>query len=96
MNENTVKGVRAAARAAWGTVVIGGVWLTIGYFVWLGIMHARPGWVLALWGGGDLEWSAIQTMSLWFFGAFKVGLFLVVLAAIWLSLWWRGLKRASG
>ena len=95
MNGNLAKSVGAAARAAWGTVVLGAAWLTVGYVVWLVILDARPAWVLALWGGGDLAWSTVQEMSLWFTGAFKAVLFVVVLAAVWLSLWARGLKRAA-
>ena len=94
MDGDLSKKVGAAARAAWWTVLIGAVWMSLGYRVWLWMMSARPGWVLVLWGGGDLAWGDVQRISLWFFGVFKIFLFAVLLSAIWLSLWGRGLRRA--
>ena len=87
MSDELAKKVRAAAGAAWCTVLIGALWLTV--------MTRRPEWVRTLWGGGDLTWDNIQIITLWFFGVFKVILFLVLFTAIWLSLWHRRLRKAD-
>jgi hypothetical protein len=56
MSDELAKRVRAAAGAAWYTVLIGVLWLTVAYFLWLAILTRRPEWVRTLWGGGDLTW----------------------------------------
>ena len=93
MNEDLVKKVRAAAGATWWVVIIGFIWLTVAYFVWLGMMHYCTPLVRDMWGGGGLERSQIQTLSLWFFGALKLALFGLLFAAIWLTLFARHLRR---
>jgi hypothetical protein len=95
MNGNLRSSVGAAARAAWWVVLVGVAWVCLGYRVWLWMMSARPDWVLVLCGGGDLGWEDVQRISLMGFGAFKIVLFATVLAAVWLSLWSQGLKRAA-
>jgi len=94
MSESGDKRLGAAVRAAWCTIIIWAIWLTIAWFVWLGMMHAQPGWILALWGGGDLTWADVQRVTIWFFGAFKALMLVAVMASIWLTLYARRLKRA--
>ena len=94
MNDSFVQRVRAAAAAAWWTLLIGGLWLTVGWLIWLPMVHARPGWVLTLWGGGELDWPLVHRVILWFFGAFKAILFVWLLLTVWLTLWARRLKQA--
>ena len=95
MSDELAKKVRAAAGAAWWIVLIGAIWLTVGYFLWLAILTCRPEWIRTLWGGGNLTWDDMQIITLWFFGVFKVILFLILFAAIWLSLWHRRLRKAD-
>ena len=95
MADELVKKVRAAAGAAWYTLLIGVLWLNVAYFLWLAILTCRPEWLRTLWGGGDLTWNDMQIITLWFFGAFKVILFAILLAAIWLSLWCRRLRKTD-
>jgi hypothetical protein len=95
MNGDPARNVGAAARAAWGAVVISILWMGVEYGMWLAVLHGRPAWLLTLWGGGDVAWSTVQTGGLLFFGAFELALYLLVLAAIWLSLWARRLRRAG-
>jgi len=94
MNEPLVERVRAAAWATWMLLLILAVWMTIAYFLWLGVFYTRMEWVRALWGG-DVTWPEMQWVSLWFFGAFKLGLFAVLAAALWLTLFARRLRRAG-
>ena len=93
MDDAGSKRLGAAVRAAWCTIIIWGVWMTAAWFGWLGIMHARPGWMLTLWGGGDLTWAEVQTVTIWFFGAIKIVLLVAVMGSIWLTLYARRLKR---
>jgi len=95
MSDELVKKVRAAAGAAWYTLLIGVLWLTAAYFLWLAILTRRPEWLHTLWGGGNLTWDEMQISTLWFFGVFKVILFVMLFAAIWLSLWHRRLQKAD-
>ena len=95
MDKRLPKRVGAAAAAGWWTILIAVVWLLIGWLAFLAIMRARPGWLLYCWGGGDLTWSTVHTIWLWFFGVFKVAVPVAVLIVVWLSLWARQLKRAA-
>ena len=93
MDDSFTKRVGSAAAAGWWTVVVWAIWLTAAWLVWLWVLHARPGWVLTLWGGGDLGWSRVQSITLTFMAVAKLILMAAVLAALWLTLWARRLKR---
>ena len=95
MDDSFTKRLRSAAAAGWWTVVVGAICLTASWLIWLALLHTRPAWLLTLWGGGELTWPQVQTLMLWFFGAFKLILFVAVLLAIWLTLWARALKRSG-
>ena len=47
-------------------------------------------------GGKDVTWEFVQTVSLWFLGVFKLFLWLLFLAALWLTLWARQLRKWTG
>ena len=93
MSESLAKRVRSAAAAGWWTVAIFAAYLTVSWVFILVFLSVRPGWVLALWGGGDLTWDAVQIMYLWFVGAMKVFLLAVLVAVVWLTLWARRLRQ---
>ena len=95
MNDTLSKRVRSAAIAGWWTVLIAAAWMTTAWFALLAILKYQPGWILTLWGGGDLGWPDVQMIVLWFFAAFKLILFVVVIAVIWLSLWSKRLRRSE-
>jgi hypothetical protein len=92
MNDLFEKKVRAAAVAGWWVVLIGYVLLVVTWLIYLGIVTARPAWMLVLWGQ-DVTWDVMQTMSLWFLGVCKLLLWLLFLAALWLTLWARQLRK---
>ena len=54
---------------------------------------ARPGWLLTMWGQGDVSWAFVQTVSLWFMGVFKLFMWFLFLVALWLTLWARQLRK---
>jgi len=96
MDESLPKRVGAAAVAGWWTVLIAVAWLLVGWMVWMAILRARPDWLLILWGleeSGD--WKLVRTLTLWFFGVFKVVVLVAVMIVVWLSIWAGKLKRAA-
>jgi hypothetical protein len=84
--------VRTAATAGWWTLLIGAAFLTLQWILFLLVMSARPAWILSLWGGG-LDWENVR--NVWFWGAavFKLCLWLLALAVVWLTLWARQLRK---
>ena len=97
MNDSFEKKVRAAAIAGWWVVLIGYALLTTTWVVYLGLMSRRPDWLLRMWGGDIVNqgrsWESMQTISLWFMGAFKLCLWLMLLVVLWLTLWARQLRK---
>ncbi len=93
MNDPFEKKVRAAAVAGWWVILIGYALLLVTWVVYLGIMSARPGWLLTMWGQGDVSWAFVQTVSLWFMGVFKLFMWFLILVALWLTLWARQLRK---
>ncbi len=94
MSEDLSKRVRAAAAAGWWTVLIGGIWLALSWLFLLVILSNEPDWMLWLWGRADMSWADVHTIVFWFFGVFKLILFVCVLLSLWLTLWSRRLRRA--
>src|SRR6516165_5165047 len=66
MNDTFEKKVRAAAVAGWWVVLIAYAFLFVVWGVYLGLMSARPEWLLTMWGHGEVNWGLVQTVSLWF------------------------------
>jgi len=95
MNGEFTRRLRAAVVAGWWTVAIWVIFLTISWLIYLCIMHTRPEWLRTLWGGGIITWEKIQTVYIWFFGAFKVVLWAVLMVTVFLTLWARNLKKAA-
>lgn len=82
--------VRAAAGAAWWTVLIGAAFLAVQWVGYLVIMSAKPSLVLWLWGA-DATWDTVRVA--WFDALIVAKLFMwpLVLLAVWLTLWARRL-----
>jgi hypothetical protein len=95
MNDPFEKRVRAAAIAGWWVVVIAAGFLTLQWLVYLAVMNARPEWMLALCGP-EVTWSLLQTVWFWIMVVFKLCVWLMALAALWLTLWARQLRKAEG
>jgi hypothetical protein len=93
MNDTFEKKVRAAAVAGWWVILIGYALLLVIWVVYLFIMSSRPAWLLTMWGQGDVSWALVQTVSLWFLGAFKLFIWFLILAVLWLTLWARQLRK---
>jgi hypothetical protein len=65
------------------------------WLAYLAVISVQPPWLLSLLGP-DLSWSFIQ--NVWFSAivAFKLIVWLIALAALWLTLWARQLRRSDG
>jgi hypothetical protein len=93
MEEQGIKRLRAAVAAAWWTVLIFAIYLTV---VWCGVLYVlrtRPDWALSLWGGEPLTWGQMQIIILWGFAAFKLIWWVGIMITVWLTLYTRRLGR---
>jgi hypothetical protein len=84
---------RAAAVTGWWAVLIAYAVLLLTWVAYLVILSARPAWLLTMWGQGEVSWSFVQTLSLWFMSIFKLVLWLLFLLVLWLTLWARQLRK---
>jgi hypothetical protein len=95
MNDPFEKKVWAAAVAGWWAVLIAYVLLVLVWLVYLGIISAKPAWLMTLWGEGEVSWGLVQTVSLWFMGVFKLCIWLMIVVVLWLTLWARQLHKLN-
>ena len=86
--------VRAAAVAAWWTLLIAFLLLMFQWVAYLQVMSAKPELVTSVWGPGA-TWDSIHTA--WFYGlAFvKLTLWPLLLGAFWLTLWAKQLRKRT-
>jgi hypothetical protein len=93
MNDPFVRKVWAAAVAGWWALLIGYALFLLSWVASLVILSARPAWLLTIWGQGEVSWSFVQTLTLWFMSIFKLVLLLLILVVLWLTLWARQLRK---
>lgn len=87
--------LRAAARAAWLTGLVGWVFVFVS---WLAYLALSAGWfdgLISLGLYGPMTRERIVPVVFWFIGGFKMLVFCIFLGAIYLSLWSRALRRAA-
>ena len=92
MSDDLAGRVGSAAIAAWWTVLIGAIFLAVQWGGFLYMMHAKPAWVVSMWGE-DIQWPTIQMIGIWMSAIFKLFLWFAATTALWLSLWARRLRR---
>ena len=98
MNDPFTMRVRAAAVAAWWTVLVGIVFVWTVWAIYLILISNSnpPAWFASLTGiGHGISWSEIQLVTLWFVTGFKFFLWMLILVTIWLTLWARQLKKRT-
>ena len=84
-----------AVAAGWWTVLIGMAWMSFGWLIWL-LVAQTPSlatFVESVWGG-----ASINVMKQWvwaFFALFKLMLFMIVLATVFLTIWRGKLSQAD-
>lgn len=95
VNDVFAKRVRAAAVAGWWTALIGVAFVVLQWIIYLAVIHARPAWVLSMWGP-NYDWVFVQTVWFWAIAVLKFVVWFVMLIALWLTLWARQLRKAAG
>ncbi len=88
MSEELREIICSAAVAGWWTVLIGAIWLTATWLIWMQILKAKPAWLIRLWGG-NLTWEQVQSVMITFMAVAKLILFVCLLGSVWLTLWAR-------
>jgi hypothetical protein len=88
------KRVRAAATAAWWTILVGITFLVLQWISYLVLMSARPAWLLWLWGP-DTSWQFVQTVWFWATGLFKAFLWMLAVIGLWLTIWSSKLRKET-
>ena len=94
MNDVFENRVRAAAIAGWWTVLIAVGFITLIWIIYLVVMSARPAWLLTMWGP-DVDWAFVQRVWFWAIVFLKFVVWLMALAAIWLTLWATAVAEAG-
>ncbi|MCL2648741.1 MAG: hypothetical protein FWD61_17360 [Phycisphaerales bacterium] len=92
MNDLFSTRVRAAAVAAWWTVLAAAILATITYIAYIAIVCRRPDWFMKIIGPG-VSWDDLQRVYLWAIAGLKFVMWLMALAALWLTLWARELRK---
>jgi hypothetical protein len=94
MNDLFERRVRTAAVAAWWTLLFAAIFLTVVWFVFLGMMSNPPDWMERMWGG--MSPGQIFYVALWLVGIWKLFLWTWAMVALWLTLWARQLRKSAG
>lgn len=93
MNDLLYNKLRAAAGAAWWTLLVGfGILLLVSAWFILAL-HIRPDWAPPVWAG--VSWDTVEGVGLTIIATFKLLLWMILLVAVFLSVWARRLKRLS-
>ncbi len=96
MNETLAKRASAASAAMWWTVLIGAIWVTAAWLIWLTVLHNQRRWLLVLWGGEEfVNWHDAYAIMIKAIAFMKMVLFGMVLAAFFLGVWARRLRKAD-
>jgi hypothetical protein len=95
MNDVFEQKVRAAAVALWWVVLFATAVLILHWTAYQTVMYIRPVWVLSMWGPNE-DWAFVQIVWFWAVCVLKFIVWLMVLVALWLTLWARQLKKRLG
>ena len=87
------KKFRSAAVAGWWTLLVAMLLGICSWTAYLVFWRFRPEWMTPLWGGAS--WEDVQNVTLWMFAAYKLIIWTIFLAVVWLSIWACKLKHAE-
>ncbi len=93
MDEVYAKRVRDAAIAGWWTILVAVIVASVQWLAYLAVMHFKPEWMLCVWGP-SMSWERMGRLWMGYMAVFKIIIWTMILAVIWLSLWARRLRRA--
>ena len=96
MNDTFEKKVRAAAVALWWVVLIALGFIVLQWLVYLTVIHIHGRHGSCPCGGLTSTWVFVQTVWFWAIAVLKFIMWLMVLVALWLTLWARQLRKACG
>ena len=54
MSEELAEVIQTAAVAGWWTVLIGAIWMTAAWLIWMQILKSKPAWLLSLCVDGEI------------------------------------------
>jgi uncharacterized membrane protein YhaH (DUF805 family) len=83
MDEVYAKRVRDAAIAGWWTILVAVIVASVQWLAYL----------LCVWGP-SMSWERMGRLWMGYMAVFKIIIWTMILAVIWLSLWARRLRRA--
>jgi hypothetical protein len=95
MNDDFQQRVRAAAIAGSWVVAFAATLLVFSWIAYLVIISVQPPWLLSMWGP-DLSWDYVQNVWFWANVTVKLIVWLMALAALWLTFWPRQLQKPLG
>lgn len=95
MDDTFYTRVHSAAVAAWWTLLIAAAFFMIQWLVYLRVTATQPAWAMSFWGPGA-TWESIGAVWFQALVLLKLSLWLLVLAALWLTLWAKQLRRSVG
>ena len=81
-----MEAVRSAAVAGWWTVLIAGIWVTVAWLIWRGVLKSKPAWLMKLWGF-EMDWKEVQRIMFYSLAVMKMIIFVCILVCLWLTLW---------
>jgi hypothetical protein len=93
MDDLFYKKVRAAATAGWWTLLVAVLLATVLWGAYLGISHWYRACMTAMCGG--VSWETAKTVILWMIAVFKMVIWILFLAVVWLTIWSRKLRRVQ-
>ena len=76
-------------------VLIAVAFVVLQWLVYLAVIHARPAWVLSMWGP-NFDWAFVQTVWFWAIAVLKFIVWLMVLIALWFTLMGEAVEKADG
>lgn len=94
MDETLDKRLRAIVAAGWRSAVIGMLVFVATWLIFVAFLHLRPGWLIDLWGG-ELDWSTVQTVGIYFFGVLKLLWFVFLFGVLFVALLRLQLRRLA-
>ncbi len=94
MNDPLTVRVRSAAVAGWWTVLIAVCFIILLWLAYLRLTTIHPAWVLRLWGP-DMTWPLLQDIFLRVIVTFRILVWCMILAVLWLTLWAHQLKKRT-
>ncbi len=90
---NTITKVKTAAGAAWKTWLVGAGFTMVTYFAYLAMNAGWLDWLISSGLYGSVTREQMLMITFCYVGVMKLIGLCVLLVALFLSFWWRGLRK---